>query len=422
MPANVSSSEVSAIPWRMSRVALLAAGLAGWLGLAAFVGANGYLAAESSVLFRPILLSIAVPVAAFLTLYARSAKFRAFILSRDMRFVTSLQHWRVVGFAFILLYAEGVLPGLFAWPAAMGDVAVGLTTPLVLLTLSRSEGFATSRRFVAWNVIGLLDFVVAGTVATFASGAFPALLAGTPTSAPMEVWPLMLFPSFIVPLFVFAHLTTLFQVRALRLSQRTQPLARGGPSEGGSTMARVEAPGFMSIAISLPVLRRSFVLALAIGAGLLLANQRGAIFGSGEFDFIAMAFAFAVPFVVISTSQALGAGVRLRNTRPVVDRPESIFAIASAHRIPARAAFVAAGVGSVVTSLMVGLAWLQTGDPALVPPAQVVQVFALPFFFGMVSQAAAYRRVGRRFEALAIEGIGRETDFMHSFGERPDAS
>lgn len=152
------SAEFKPSPWQTSRLVLLAVGLVVWLGLSAIVGANGYLTAGSGVLFRPILLSIAVPVAVFLTLYARSASFRAFILSRDMRFVTSLQHWRVVGFAFILLYAEGVLPGLFAWPAAVGDIAVGLTTPFVLLALARSKEFATSRKFVAWNIFGLLDF------------------------------------------------------------------------------------------------------------------------------------------------------------------------------------------------------------------------------------------------------------------------
>lgn len=148
----------------------------------------------------------------------------------------------------------------------------------------------------------------------------------------------------------------------------------------------------MAIATSAPVLRRSFVLALAIGAGLVLMNQRGAIFGPVGIDFIAMALSFAVPFVVVSISQALGASARFRNAGIAEDRSETIFATAAAHRIPVRAALVAAGVGSIVTLLMVGLVWLRTGDPGLAPPAQIVQVYALPFFFGIVSQAAAYRR------------------------------
>ena len=41
----------------------------------------------------------------------------------------------------------------------------------------------------------------------------------------MEVWPLSLFPSFIVPLFVILHLTVLFQVRALRRAAASENLA-----------------------------------------------------------------------------------------------------------------------------------------------------------------------------------------------------
>ena len=167
----------------------IAALLVIWFGLAAITGTMG--------------------------VFAVGPGFRGFVLSRDLRVVTMLQAWRVVGFGFLLLYAHGVLPGLFAWPAGLGDVAVGLSAPLVVLALARDPGFAASRGFVVWNLLGLFDFVVAVTVAGLASGAIPALVAGGVTSAPMEVWPLFLFPGFFVPLFAFLHLTALFQARTL---------------------------------------------------------------------------------------------------------------------------------------------------------------------------------------------------------------
>ena len=80
----------------------------------------------------------------------------------------------------------------------------------------RRAEFARSRAFVTFHLLGILDFIVAGGSATLASGAFPALHMGPLTSAPMEYWPLSLFPSFIVPLFLFIHLAVLFQVRELR--------------------------------------------------------------------------------------------------------------------------------------------------------------------------------------------------------------
>ncbi len=187
-----------------------------WFGLAAVAGATGLLTAPPNEPFRPVLLSVLVPIVVFLAIYAGSPQFRGFVLSRDIRIATMLQSWRVVGFGFLLLYSFDALPGLFAWPAGLGDVAVGLTAPLVVLALTRRPEFARSSTFVAWNLLGLFDFVVAAAVATLASGAFPYLGAGPVTSAPMEVWPLSLFPSFFVPLFVFVHLTVLFQVWAAR--------------------------------------------------------------------------------------------------------------------------------------------------------------------------------------------------------------
>lgn len=204
------------VVWSRSAKVALAVVLAVWFALAAAAGATGILSTGPDTLARPVLVPVVVPIAVFLALYVGSHRFRSFILTRDICVVTMLQLWRVIGFAFLPLYAYGVLPGLFAWPAGLGDVAIGLSAPFVVLALTRDPAFAHSLRFVVWHLLGLLDFVVAAGTTTLASAALPGLVAGSVTSAAMEVWPLSLFPSFIVPLFVILHLTVLFQVRALR--------------------------------------------------------------------------------------------------------------------------------------------------------------------------------------------------------------
>ena len=214
--------------WSFSAKATLAAVLTVWFALAAVAGTSGIFIAGPDQVFRPVLLSVVVPIAVFLGLYAASPAFRGFVMSQDIRFLTMLQLWRVLGFAFLPLYAFGVLPGLFAWPAGLGDVAMGLTAPFVVLALMRRPEFARSGRFIVWNLLGLLDFVGAAVTSTLASGAFPALSAGPITSAPLEYWPLILFPSFIVPLFVFMHLSVLFQVRALRARAGGERRSRHG--------------------------------------------------------------------------------------------------------------------------------------------------------------------------------------------------
>lgn len=211
-----ASGSRSVASWSLSARAGLVALLTVWIGGVFVLGESGVLTTAPAQAFRPILITVAVPIALFLALYAGSPRLRRFVLTQDLAALTMLQHWRVLGFAFLMLYAHDVLPALFAWPAGFGDIAIGFATPLVVLALARHPDFATSRRFVVFNLFGLLDFAAAAATASLASGAFPALLSGPVTSAPMEAWPLMLFPAFFVPVFAILHLSVLVQVAAKR--------------------------------------------------------------------------------------------------------------------------------------------------------------------------------------------------------------
>ena len=93
-------------------------------------------------------------------------------------------------------------------------MAIGITAPLVLSALLRRPGFAAEKSFVAWNLSGILDLVVAVSI-----GALVPLLApsfyGTVTTSPMTQLPLVVIPTYLVPTFLMLHLTALFQARAL---------------------------------------------------------------------------------------------------------------------------------------------------------------------------------------------------------------
>lgn len=202
------------------------AGLTGlllaWFAAAYVIGAERLLANEAASLILPIAITATVPVAAFLAIYALSSRFRGFILAQDIRALTMLQHWRVIGFGFLPLYFFAVLPGVFAWPAGLGDVAIGLAAAFVIARLDRDPAWATSAGLVRFHLLGLLDFAVAIATAGLAAGGFPALIADGVTSAPLDVWPLNLFPSFIVPIFIILHLSVLLKVRHLRRVARRQ--------------------------------------------------------------------------------------------------------------------------------------------------------------------------------------------------------
>ena len=208
----------------------LRAGLAGlllaWFAVAYVIGTEQLLVNEAGSFFAPIALTAFVPVAGFLAAYALSARFQGWVLSLDIRSLTMLMHWRVVGFVFLPLYFFGVLPGLFAWPAGVGDVAVGLAAPFIVARLSRDPAWETSAGLVRYQLLGLLDFVVAIVTSGLAAGGFSWLAANGVTSAALDIWPLNLFPSFIVPLFIIIHLSVLLKVRHLRrLAQHPAAMA-----------------------------------------------------------------------------------------------------------------------------------------------------------------------------------------------------
>ena len=128
--------------------------------------------------------------------------------------MNAIQAWRAGGLGFLALHAHGVLPGLFAWPAGLGDIAIGVTAPWVALALIRQPAFAASRQFVVWNLLGILDLVVALSTGALSSG-FVAGLVGEVTTAPMAQFPLVLIPAYLIPLFVMLHLAALFQAQRL---------------------------------------------------------------------------------------------------------------------------------------------------------------------------------------------------------------
>ena len=191
---------------------LAGAVLALWFVLIFYLGEQGAFVRPQEAPPIPILLGFAVPLLVFFAAYLGSEAFRQLVLSTDLRALTAIQAWRAGGLGFLALYAHDVLPGLFAWPAGLGDIFIGVTAPWIMLTLIRQPGFRASRLFLGWNFLGILDLVVAVGTGVLSSG-FVAGLAGAVTTAPMAQLPLVLIPAYFVPLFIMLHLAALLQAR-----------------------------------------------------------------------------------------------------------------------------------------------------------------------------------------------------------------
>jgi hypothetical protein len=143
-------------------------------------------------------LAVAAPILIFVAWLSLSPAFRKFALSLNPRVLTLIQSLRIGGYVFLVLASFGILPRLFALPAGWGDIAIGVTAPLVALKLA-----ATDRRggFMVWQFLGIADLVNAIALGTLAPVIAPH---GISTSA-MSMLPLSLIPTFGVPLFLILH-------------------------------------------------------------------------------------------------------------------------------------------------------------------------------------------------------------------------
>jgi hypothetical protein len=186
--------------------------LIAWFLLVVSLGAAGAFVTHNGTPPFPIAIGVGAPLMLFFVWLRLSQPFRDFVLSLDLRLVAAMQAWRWAGLGFLSLYAHNVLPAIFALPAGLGDMAIGVTAPWVVLALVRQPTFAASAAFIRWNLLGILDLVVALSIGTLSA----TLSTGAPgeiSTAPMATLPLLLVPAFLVPLFLMLHTAALMQSR-----------------------------------------------------------------------------------------------------------------------------------------------------------------------------------------------------------------
>jgi hypothetical protein len=142
--------------------------------------------------------------------------------------LVALQLWRVVGVLFLVLLSRGQLPPLFALPAGLGDIAAGLAAPFVALRLHRPGGRSSA---VVWNVFGLVDLIVAiGLGATTNVGPIQ-IFHTNPSAVVMTAFPMVLVPTFLVPLSMVLHFLSLRYLLTTRTASAGAVVAPGGHPE-----------------------------------------------------------------------------------------------------------------------------------------------------------------------------------------------
>lgn len=204
------------------RAALLAAGaavvLGGWFSASAVIAGHGWYTLGPQTPWLPV--AFAGFLGVLLALRRIPVVARALAAPGAVSRMALPHTFRVAGVAFLLTMALGELPALFALPAGLGDIAVGIAAPFVAARLAQGTGH---RRALWFNALGTLDLVVA-----LALGALTGfqLINVTPPNTAIGELPLALIPTTAVPLLLVLHITALSAlVRALRTPRpATAPL------------------------------------------------------------------------------------------------------------------------------------------------------------------------------------------------------
>jgi len=186
-----------------------------WLGAALLLAPSpAAVVARDRFYLTPLIpFFVVVPATIALLALRLSPAGRRVVAAASLPALIGVQLYRTIGVVFLILLALGQVPAHFALPAGWGDVAIGLLAPLVALAVAR--GVRGGRTLaVTWNVVGLVDLVVAVGMGTGFLVPFlaPDLGREAPAAA-MGVFPMILVPTFAVPVSVLLHLLALGRLR-----------------------------------------------------------------------------------------------------------------------------------------------------------------------------------------------------------------
>ncbi len=199
-----TNSNVRSTPSSRTTVVVTAYVVLAWFLLVLSGSVLGIFARSPLVFY----LTVGGPVILGLSGYLLSEVFRGFVRSLvgDPWGITALQVYRVLGVSMAIAALKHALPAMFGLPAGFGDLFIGVTALLAAAAWS-SGGRVGKGVFVLWNVLGLLDLLIAlstGVLALVTS-------SGPVTMAPMRLYPLSLVPAFGVPLAFLLHVAGVAQ-------------------------------------------------------------------------------------------------------------------------------------------------------------------------------------------------------------------
>ena len=141
-----------------------------------------------------------------------SSSVASLVSAIPLSWIVAAQVYRVGGGIFLVLWAAGRLPWQFALPAGIGDVVTGGAAVVVAALVAQNPVGARSAVY-RWCLFGIADLVVAVTMGALTSPGRPHLLAFDAPNLLVTSWPLVMIPTFAVPLALMLHGVVLWRLR-----------------------------------------------------------------------------------------------------------------------------------------------------------------------------------------------------------------
>ncbi len=169
-------------------------------------------------------LAVFVPLIVALPLLLRSRRVAAMLDVTPPSWLVGLQVYRILGSAFLVAWIAGRIPGFFALPAGIGDVAVGLLAlPVAVRLQSGNRGGRGAA--IAWNLLGILDLTIAVGLGIASAPTPLQLIVPAHPNTLLGTYPTVMIPAFAVPSSILLHALSLRQL--LRASRHPASAAPG---------------------------------------------------------------------------------------------------------------------------------------------------------------------------------------------------
>jgi hypothetical protein len=136
----------------------------------------------------------------------------------SQKWLIGLQLFRVIGGVFLIEMVRGNIPGIFSYPAGIGDILVGVAAFVVLLA-SRGRQHVPGVLILLVIVIGMADFMSAFFFGFTSSEGSPLQLFFPAVTNRLMLFPTGMIPLFLVPYAIFFHFLSLFNYLKFQCSK-----------------------------------------------------------------------------------------------------------------------------------------------------------------------------------------------------------